>query len=166
MTRHIKPDPWQEEYERWKEAGFPQQQPRTPQPAAASAQPSASSFAAPAASPFTKQGTSSGITVTQRKKIVGAVIAVLVIVAAIIGHAIASSDSIAVGDCVVTNPDALTGWSIKKVACDSNPGSSLEIQRVEFVQDTSDGECDIGLTTFQDDPNNKTYCLSPYSFGG
>lgn len=166
MTRHVKPDPYQEEYERWKAAGFPKQQPRTPQPAAAAAQPSASSFAGPAGSPFAKQGTGSGITVTSRRKIVAAVIAFLIIIAAIIGHVIASSNSIAVGDCVVTNPDVLTGWSIKKVACGSNPGSSFEVQRVEFVQDTSDGECDMGLTTFQDDPNNKTYCLSPYSFGG
>lgn len=166
MARHTKPDPWQEEYERWKAAGFPEQQPRTPQPAAASAQPSASSLAGPAGRPLAKQGTGSGFTVASRKKIVAAVIAFLIIVAAIIGHAIASSNSIAVGDCVVTNPDVLTGWSIKKVACGSNPGSSPEVQRVEFVQDTSDGECNVGLTTFQDDPDNKTYCLSYYSFGG
>ena len=89
-----------------------------------------------------------------------------VIVTIIIGHAIASSNSIAVGDCVVTNPDALTGWDIKKVTCGSNPGSAFEVQQVQSVQDGSDGECGFGLTTFQDDPNNQTYCLTLYSFGG
>jgi hypothetical protein len=27
------------------------------------------------------------------------------------------------------------------------------------------GQCDLGLTTFQDDPNNKTYCLSDPMLG-
>ena len=91
---------------------------------------------------------------------------VLIIVAAIIGHSISSANSIAVGDCVVTNPNALTGWDIKKVGCNSNPGTALVIQRVVSEQDTSNGQCDYGLTTFQDDPANKTYCLNDYSFGG
>jgi len=87
-------------------------------------------------------------------------------VAAIIGHAISSGSSIAVGDCVVTNPNVLTGWDIKKVACSSNPGPALVVQKVLSVQDGSNGQCDYGLTTFQDDPAGKTYCLNDYSFGG
>jgi hypothetical protein len=70
-----------------------------------------------------------------------------------------------VGDCVVTNPNVLTGWDIKKVACNSNPGSSLVVEKVVSVQSGSNGQCDIGLTTFQDDPASKTYCLTGYSFG-
>ena len=171
MTRHTKPDPWQEEYERWKAAGFPEQQPRAPQPrapqpTAPGAQQPTGASAGQAASPFAKQGTGSGITIAPRTMIVAAVIGLIVIVTIIIGHAIASSNSIAVGDCVVTNPDALTGWDIKKVTCGSNPGSAFEVQQVQSVQDGSDGECGFGLTTFQDDPNNQTYCLTLYSFGG
>jgi len=105
-------------------------------------------------------------TVAPVKLIVGGVVLILVIVAVVVGHAIASSDSIAVGDCVVTNPNVLTGWDIKKVACGSNPGAALMVQRVVSVQDGSNGQCDYGLTTFQDDPANKTYCLNDFSFGG
>jgi hypothetical protein len=105
-------------------------------------------------------------TIPPRKLIIGGLVVVLIIIAAVIGHAIASSDSIAVGDCVVTNPNALTGWDIKKVACNSSPGSALVVQKVVSVQNGPNGQCDYGLTTFQDDPANKTYCLNDYSFGG
>jgi hypothetical protein len=104
-------------------------------------------------------------TIPARKLIVGGVVLLLVIVAAIVGHAIASSSSIAAGDCVVTNPSPLTGWDIKKVACDSNPGPALVVQKVVSVQGGSNGQCDLGLTTFQDDPANQTYCLSDFSSG-
>lgn len=103
--------------------------------------------------------------ISPRKLIIGGVIAGLIIIAAIIGHAVARSSSIAVGDCVVTNPSAFTGWDIKKVACNSNPGTSLVVQKVVSVQNGSNGQCEFGLTTFQDDPASKTYCLSDYSFG-
>jgi hypothetical protein len=105
-------------------------------------------------------------TIPARKIIIGGLVVILIIIAAVIGHAVASSDSIAVGDCVVTNPNALTGWDIKKVACNSSPGSALVVQKVVSVQSGSNGQCDYGLTTFQDDPANKTYCLNDYSFGG
>ncbi len=104
-------------------------------------------------------------TVRARKLIVSGVILLLVIVAAIIGHAVTSGSSIAVGDCVVTNPDPLSGWNIQKVACNSNPGSALEVQKVASVQSGSTGECGFGFTTFQDQPSDQTYCLTPYSFG-
>jgi hypothetical protein len=107
-----------------------------------------------------------GGTIPPRKLIISAVAVMLVIAAAIIGHAISSGSSIAVGDCVVTNPSVLTGWDIKKVACSSNPGTALVVQKVVSVQDGSDGQCGYGLTTFQDDPAGKTYCLNDYSFGG
>lgn len=144
MASTHEPDPWQEDYERQRAAGFPQQTPATPQSAAGR----------PAA------------TIPPRKLIIGGLIVVLVIVAAIIGHAIARSDSIVAGDCVVTNPNPLTGWDIKKVACNSNPGTALVVQKVVSVQDGSSSQCDLGLTTFQDDPANKTYCLNDYFFGG
>lgn len=67
---------------------------------------------------------------------------------------------------MVTNPSVLTGWDIKKVACNSDPGSALVVQKVVSVQNGTDGQCDFGLTTFQDGPANKTYCLNDYSFGG
>jgi hypothetical protein len=111
--------------------------------------------------PATRPATS----VPPRNLVIGGVIAILVIIAAVIGHAIASSDSISAGDCVVTNPNPLTGWDIKKVACDSSPGSGLMVQKVESVQNGSNGQCDLGLTTFEDDPASKTYCLADYSFG-
>lgn len=150
MSRHHGPDPWQEDYERHKAAGFPKQEGCARQRSAGLAGQTA---ARPAA------------TIPPRKLIIGGVIAVLIIVAAIIGHAIASSDSIVVGDCVVTNPNALTGWDIKKIACNANPGSSLVVHKVVSVQDGSNDQCSLGLTTFQDDPAGKTYCLSDYSFG-
>lgn len=158
MTRHRKPDPYQEDYERQKAAGFPQPAPATPWQAPAAGQ------QAPATMPQTLARPAASV--PPIKLIIGGLVVVLVIVAAIIGHAIASSDSIAVGDCVVTNPNALTGWDIKKVDCNSNPGTALMVQRVVSVQDSSNGQCDFGLTTFQDDPANKTYCLNDYSFGG
>jgi len=107
-----------------------------------------------------------GGTIPARKLILGGVVVVLVIVAAIIGHAISSGSSIAAGDCVVTNPNVLTGWDIKKVGCTSSPGAALVVQKVVSVQDGSNGQCDYGLTTFHDDPADKTYCLNEYSFGG
>jgi hypothetical protein len=97
---------------------------------------------------------------------VAGVVLVLVIVAAIIGHAVASGDSIVAGDCVVTNPNLLTGWDIKQVACNSNPGSTEVVQQVVSVQSGSDGQCDLGLTTFQDQPAGQTYCLTDFYFGG
>ena len=105
-------------------------------------------------------------TIAPRKLIIGGVIILLIIVAAIIGHAVSSANAISTGDCVVTNPNVLTGWDIKKVACDSNPGSSLIVQKVVSVQNGSGGQCDLGLTTFQDDPSGKTYCLEDYSVDG
>jgi hypothetical protein len=151
--RQYEPDPWQEDYERQKAAGFPKQVVRAPQPASV---PTAQTIARPT------------VTVPPRKLIVAGVVVLLVIIAAVIGHAVASSNSIAVGDCVVTNPNVLTGWDIKKVACGSNPGAALLVQKVESVQDTSNGQCDLGLTTFQDDPAGKTYCLAgdPFGSGG
>lgn len=107
-----------------------------------------------------------GSSIPARKLIIGAVIAVVLIAAAIIGHAVASGSSIVAGDCVVTNPNVLSGWDIKKVACNSAPGPSLVVQKVQSVQGGSSGQCDPGLTTFQDQPANTTYCLSDYSFGG
>ena len=104
-------------------------------------------------------------TIPPVKFIIGGVIVLVVIVAAVVGHRIASGSSIAVGDCVVTNPNVVTQWDIKKVDCNSNPGSALVVQKVVSVQDGSDGQCAFGMTTFQDDPAGKTYCLSDYSFG-
>jgi len=106
-----------------------------------------------------------GSSIPARKLIIAAVIAALLIAAAVIGHAVASGSSIAAGDCVVTNPTVLSGWDIKKVACNSDPGSSLVVQKVESVQSGSSGACDPGLTTFQDQPANMTYCLSDSSIG-
>jgi hypothetical protein len=101
-----------------------------------------------------------GATVPNRKALVAGTVVVLLIIVAIVGHVVASGHAISAGDCVVTNPSVLTGWDIKKVGCNSNPGSGETVQRVESVQNGSSGQCDQGLTTFQDDPNNKTYCLS------
>jgi hypothetical protein len=151
MAGQQEPDPWQQDYERQKAAGFPQPAPATAQQAPAISRQAAARAPAP---------------VSPRKLIIGGLVVVLVIVAAVIGHAIASSDSIAVGDCVVTNPNPLTGWDIKKVACNSTPGTALAVQKVVSVHDGSNGQCDYGLTTFQDDPASKTYCLNDYSFGG
>ena|SRR5215467_6798953 len=151
MARHQRPDPYQEDYERQKAAGFPPPAPATAQQTPATSPQAAASPAA---------------TVSPRKLIIGGLVVVLVIVAAVIGHAISSSNSIAVGDCVVTNPNVLTGWDIKKVACNSNPGTALVVQKVVSVQDGTNSQCDYGLTTFQDDPAGKTYCLNDYSFGG
>jgi hypothetical protein len=75
-----------------------------------------------------------GGTIPPRKLIISAVVVALVIVAAIISHAISSGGSIAVGDCVVTSPNVLSGWDIKKVACNSDPGTALTVQKVVSVQ--------------------------------
>jgi len=106
-----------------------------------------------------------GATVPKRKALVAGTVVVLLIIVAIVGHVVASGNAISAGDCVVTNPSVLTGWDIKKVGCNSNPGSGETVQRVESVQNGSSGQCDLGLTTFQDDPNNKTYCLSDPMLG-
>lgn len=82
-----------------------------------------------------------GAGVPRKRLIAGAVVVVLLLIAAIIGHAVASGSSIAVGDCVITTPSAVSGWDIKKVACDSNPGSALMIQKVVSVQGGANGEC-------------------------
>jgi hypothetical protein len=94
-----------------------------------------------------------------RKLIVAGVVIVLFIVVTVVAKVVSSDNAISAGDCVVTNPDVMTGWSIKKVSCDSDPDSGLTIQQVVSVQSGSGGQCDMGLTTFQDDPNNETYCL-------
>jgi hypothetical protein len=112
---------------------------------------------------FHKQTASRALAaVPARKLIAMGLVALVVIMVVIVGHAVASSDSIAVGDCVVTNPDVLTEWSIKKVACSSTPATDLTVQKVVSVESGSDGECDLGLTTFHDDPADKTYCLNSY----
>jgi hypothetical protein len=100
-----------------------------------------------------------------RKLIVVGAVVVLLIVVAIVDHVVTSGNAISAGDCVVTNPSVLTEWDIKKVSCDSNPGSGVMVQEVISVQDGSNGQCGMGLTTFQDDPNNKTYCLEVLSTG-
>src|SRR5215471_7512788 len=99
MAHHRAQDPKQEDYELQKAAGFPPSAPAMAQQA-------------PTASP--QAAARPAATVPPVRLIVGGLILVLVIVAAIVGHAIASSDSIAVGDCVVTNPNVMTGWDIKK----------------------------------------------------
>jgi len=151
MAGQRRPDPWQQDYERQKATGFAQ-------PASAVTHQAPTSLPQATARPVAS--------VSPRKFIIGALVVILVIIGAIVGHAIGSSNSIAVGDCVVTNPNLLSGWDIKKVACNSNPGTALVVQKVVSVQDGSSGQCDYGLTTFEDDPANKTYCLNDYSFGG
>lgn len=95
--------------------------------------------------------------------IVTGLIGIVVIISAIIGHGIASGSTIKAGDCVVTNPNALTEWDIKKVDC-SSP-SQADYYQVASVQSGSNGDCGTGYTTFNDDPANKTYCLAQrYSF--
>jgi hypothetical protein len=94
-----------------------------------------------------------------RKLLVAGVVVILLIILAIVGRVVASVGAISVGDCVVTKPSVLTGWDIKKVGCNSNPGAGLFVQKVVTVQNGSNGQCDVGLTTFQDDPKGKTYCL-------
>lgn len=103
---------------------------------------------------------------TPQKIIIAGALAVLVIVAAIIGHAIASGSSIAAGDCVVTNPNVMTGWDIKKTTCGATNGTALDVQKVISVQSGPDGQCEAGQTTFEDDPAGKTYCLTTDVFGG
>jgi len=92
------------------------------------------------------------------KHIVVGLIGVVVIIAAIIGHTIASGSTIRAGDCVITNPSALTNWDIKKVDC-SNPPQAVYYQ-VASVQNGSGGDCGVDYTTFRDDPASKTYCLT------
>jgi hypothetical protein len=105
------------------------------------------------------------IRIPRRRLIASLIVAAFLVVGAIIGHIVANGSSVGVGDCVVTNPNVLTGWDIKKVACNSNPGSSLVVQKVVSIQGSSSGDCEFGLTTFQDDPAGKTYCLTDYAFG-
>ena len=100
-----------------------------------------------------------------RKILVTGVVIILIVFLAIVGRVVASVNTISVGDCVVTNPNVLTGWDIKKVGCNTNPSDGLLLQKVVSVQSGSSGQCDLGLTTFQDDPNGKTYCLEDTSSG-
>jgi hypothetical protein len=104
-------------------------------------------------------------TIPARKLLIAGVVVVLLIIVAIVGHVVASANTISAGDCVVTNPNVLTGWDIKKIGCNSNPGTGLMVQKVVSVQNGSNGQCDLGLTTFQDEPNGKTYCLDDLAFG-
>lgn len=106
-----------------------------------------------------------GATAPNRKALVAGAVVVLLIIVAIVSHVIASGNAISAGDCVVTNPNALTGWDIKKVACNSDPGPGETLQKVVSVQNGTDGQCDPELTAFEDDPSNKTYCLSGSLFG-
>ena len=97
------------------------------------------------------------------RHIVTGLIGVVVIISAIIGHSIASGSSIKAGDCVITNPNAITEWDIKKVDCSSPP--QAEYYQVMSVQGGSNGDCGADYTTFNDDPANRTYCLAQrYSF--
>ena len=100
-----------------------------------------------------------------RKVLVAGVIVILLIIVAVVGRTVTSASTISIGDCVVTNPSVLTGWDIKKAGCNSNPGTGLILQKVVSVQKGSDGQCELGLTTFQDDPKGKTYCLEDTLFG-
>ncbi len=129
------------------EAGLrePSQQPPPPRSASHSYQPAVSG-----------RPTSS---IPVRKVLVAGVVVILLIVVAIVGHVVASANTISASDCVVTKPSVLTGWDIKKVGCNSNPGTGLILQKVVSVQNGSNGQCDLRLTTFQDDPKGKTYCL-------
>lgn len=91
------------------------------------------------------------------------IVVVLLIVAAIIGKAIASHDSIAVGDCVQTSPSVTTGWDIKKVDCSQQYNLGSSTYKVDSVLDGSSASCyGSDETTFNDDPAGKTYCLSPW----
>jgi len=119
----------------------------------------------PAATAATAATAGPSATMPNRKALVAGAVVVLLIIVAIIGHVVASANAISVGDCVVTNPSVLSGWDIKKVGCNSNPGPGETVQKVVSVQSGSDGQCDPDLTTFQDDPNNKTYCLTDPMFG-
>lgn len=101
-----------------------------------------------------------------RALIVTGVAIVLLIVAALIGHAISSSDTISAGDCVQTSPSALSGWDIKKVSCGSGPDGAFTVQKVASVIKGTNGDCGYGYTTFEDDPNSQTYCLTPYLGSG
>lgn len=103
--------------------------------------------------------------VSPRKLILAGVILAIVILTAVIGHTIASRNSISIGDCVVTSPSLTSDWDVKKVACSSTPGIDQQVQKVVAVQNDSNGQCELGLTTFQDDPDGKTYCLSSYTWG-
>src|SRR5262245_56801950 len=111
-------------------------------------------------------GVLAGRRVSRRRLIAAGVLAALVIIAAVLGHAIVSSDSIMLGDCVVTSPNLASGWDIGKVACSSDPGAGQAIQKVASVQAGANRQCDRGLTTFQDDQAGKTYCLTGSAFGG
>lgn len=99
-----------------------------------------------------------------RRLIVIGIIVAFVIVAAIIGHAVSSSQSIAVGDCVKTTPIGVDNWSISKVACPASPNPLSLTQKVTEVLNGSNANCYNGIdaTTFNDEPANKTYCLEPY----
>lgn len=85
------------------------------------------------------------------------------IIAAIIGHAIASGSSIAVGDCVRTSPSVTSGWDIKKVDCNQQYGLGSSVYKVDTMLGGSGSSCfGSDETTFNDEPANKTYCLSDW----
>jgi len=106
------------------------------------------------------------VTASTKRLIVTGVVVVGLIVAAVIGHAIASGSSIAVGDCVQTSPSVTSGWDIKKVDCNQQFGIGDSVYKVDTVLDGSNQSCTGELagseTTFNDDPANKTYCLLPW----
>lgn len=148
--RHYRRDPAPEE------AGLrePSQPSQPPRPAGLASDPYQPAISGRPASP-----------IPARKVLVAGVIVILLIIVAVVGRMVASASTISVGDCVVTNPSVLTGWDIKKVDCNFNPGSGLILQKVVSVQNGSDGQCEFGLTTFRDDPKGKTYCLEGTLFG-
>lgn len=91
------------------------------------------------------------------------------IIAAIIGHAVAGSESISAGNCVITNPSLTSGWDIQKVGCAAQTSGGQTIDLVVQVLSGSDETCyNLGYsgTTFNDQNTNQTYCLQPYSSYG
>ncbi len=97
------------------------------------------------------------------RQIVIGLVGVVVILSAIIGHAMSGGSNIKAGDCVITNPNAVTEWDIKKVNCSSPP--QAEYYQVASVQSGSNGNCGGEYTTLNDEPANQTYCLAQrYSF--
>ena len=80
------------------------------------------------------------------KHVIVGLISVAAIISAIIGHAMASGNAIKAGDCVVTSPNAVTDWDIKKVSCSSPP--QAEYYQVASVLSGSNANCYGGYTTF------------------
>jgi len=95
-----------------------------------------------------------------RYKVGAVAVAVVLVLLAIVGHAIGGG-GIKAGDCVTTFTDPLNDNShIFEASCSSPPALYY---RVLQVQDSTGGNCLVGDTTFQDDPANKTYCLESAS---